>query len=50
MTLLYSYSFAYLYTLNDDSERPMDYETSLLPKICSLIIRHVIMDLSFIML
>ncbi len=24
--------FAYLYTLDDDSERPMDYETSLLPK------------------
>ncbi len=25
--------FAYLYTLDDDSERPMDYETSLLPKV-----------------
>ncbi len=25
--------FAYLYTLDDDSECPMDYETSLLPKI-----------------
>ncbi len=24
--------FAYLYTLDDDSECPMDYETSLLPK------------------
>ncbi len=24
--------FAYLYTFNDDSERTMDYETSLLPK------------------
>ncbi len=29
---------AYLYTLDDDSERPMDYETSLLPKVfpCAL--------------
>ncbi len=25
--------FAYLYTLNYDSECPMDYETSLLPKV-----------------
>ncbi len=25
--------FAYLYTLDDDSEHPMDYETSLLPKV-----------------
>ncbi len=25
--------FTYLYNLDDDSERPMDYETSLLPKI-----------------
>ncbi len=25
--------FAYLYILDDDSERPMDYETSLLPKV-----------------
>ncbi len=25
--------FAYLYTLDDDSERPMDCETSLLPKV-----------------
>ncbi len=25
--------FAYLYTLDDDSERPMNYETSLLPKV-----------------
>ncbi len=25
--------FAYLYTLDDDLERPMDYETSLLPKV-----------------
>ncbi len=25
--------FAYLYTLDDDSECPMDYETSLLPKV-----------------
>ncbi len=25
--------FAYLYTLDDDSERPMDYETSLLPNV-----------------
>ncbi len=24
--------FAYIYTLNDDLEYPMDYETSLLPK------------------
>ncbi len=23
---------AYFYTLDDDSERPMDYETSLVPK------------------
>ncbi len=28
--------FAYLYTLDDDSERPMDYETSLLPKVFPL--------------
>ncbi len=26
--------FAYLYTVDDYSERPMDYETSLLPKVC----------------
>ncbi len=25
--------FAYLYTLDDDSERPVDYETSLLPNV-----------------
>ncbi len=25
--------FAYLYTLDDNSERPMDYETSLLPNV-----------------
>ncbi len=25
--------FAYLYTLDDDSECPMDYETSLFPKV-----------------
>ncbi len=25
--------FAYVYTLDDDSERPMDYETSLLPEV-----------------
>ncbi len=25
--------FAYLYTLDDDSESPMDYETSLLPNV-----------------
>ncbi len=25
--------FAYLYTLDDDSKRPMDYETSLLPNV-----------------
>ncbi len=25
--------FAYLYTIDDDSEHPMDYETSLLPKV-----------------
>ncbi len=24
--------YVYLYTLDDDSEHPMDYETSLLPK------------------
>ncbi len=28
--------FAYLYTLDDDSEHPMDYETSLIPKVFSL--------------
>ncbi len=28
--------FAYLYNLDDDSERPMDYETSLLPKVFPL--------------
>ncbi len=28
-----SHVFAYLYTLDDDSERPMDYETSLQPKV-----------------
>ncbi len=28
--------FAYLYTLDDDSERPMDYETSLLPNVFPL--------------
>ncbi len=30
--------FAYLYTLDDDSERHMDYETSLLPKVFALLI------------
>ncbi len=25
--------FAYLYTIDDDSERPMNYETSLLPNV-----------------
>ncbi len=30
--------FVYLYTLDDDSERPMDYETSLLPKVFPLCI------------
>ncbi len=29
--------FAYSYTLDDDSERPMDYETSLLPKVFPLV-------------
>ncbi len=28
--------FAYLYTLDDDSERPVDYETSLLTKVVHL--------------
>ncbi len=28
--------FAYLYTLDDDSEHPVDYETSLLPKVFPL--------------
>ncbi len=28
--------FAYLYTLDDDSEHPMDYETSLLRKVFPL--------------
>ncbi len=51
--------FAYLYTLDDDSECPIDYETSLLPKVFplklqlkrherglkSLIIRHQIHQL-----
>ncbi len=32
--------FAYLLTLDDDSERPMDYETSLLPKLFPTIISH----------
>ncbi len=27
--------FAYLYTLDDNSQRPMDYETSLLPNLFS---------------
>ncbi len=27
--------FAYLYTLDDDSERPIDYETFLLPNVFS---------------
>ncbi len=27
---------AYLYTFDDDSEHPMDYETSLLPKVFPL--------------
>ncbi len=30
---LLTHVFAYLYTLDDDSERSMDYETSLLPKV-----------------
>ncbi len=30
------YTFAYLYYLDDDSERPMAYETSLLPKVFPL--------------
>ncbi len=29
--------FAYLYTLDDDSERPMDYNTSLLPTVFPLL-------------
>ncbi len=29
--------FAYLYTLDDNSDRPIDYETSLLPKVFSLL-------------
>ncbi len=28
--------FTYLYIFDDDSERPMDYETSLLPKVFHL--------------
>ncbi len=28
-----SHVFAYIYTLDDDSECPIDYETSLLPNI-----------------
>ncbi len=36
----------YLYTLDDDSEHAMDYETSLLPKVfCSL---HVFSELFLI--
>ncbi len=34
--------FAYLYTLDDDSERPMDYETSLLPKVVPLSCHHLL--------
>ncbi len=30
--------FAYLYTLDDDSERPMDYDTSLLTKVFPLML------------
>ncbi len=33
--------FAYLYTLDDDSECPMDYETSLLPKVFPLYVYHM---------
>ncbi len=36
--------FAYLYTLDDDSERPMDYETSLLPKVLTLSYFHLMMS------
>ncbi len=30
------HTFTYLYTPDDDSERPKDYETSLLPKVFPL--------------
>ncbi len=30
----YSVIAAHMYTLDNDSECPMDYETSLLPKVC----------------
>ncbi len=33
--------FAYLYTLDDDSECPMDYETFLLPKVFPVIQTNV---------
>ncbi len=36
--------FAYLYTLDDDSERPMDYETSLLPKIWHLSLLTLVIE------
>ncbi len=32
--------FAYLYTIDDDSELPTDYKTSLLPKAFYFIIDH----------
>ncbi len=32
--------FAYLYILDDDSEHPMDYETSLLPKVFPLALKY----------
>ncbi len=32
----FGHVFAYLYILDDDSECPMDYETSLLPKVFPL--------------
>ncbi len=34
--------FAYFYTLDDDSKRPMDYETSLLPKVFSFIFEYLL--------
>ncbi len=34
------YVVAYRYTLDDDSERPMDYETSLLPRVWSLMYHY----------
>ncbi len=36
--------FTYLYTLDDDSEHPMDYETSLFPKVFSYAYCHNVLE------